>query len=246
VVLLYRGVYAPGGAPLTRLGRYMAALLACGPVAVLSHRSAACLWGMRAGGPLEVTVAGQRGRKVEGIFVHRSTLVEEDRTVESGIPVTTPGRTITDLADVLDRRALERAIDQAAYLQLDCAGVAVVPGRVGSGLLRRVLGEHRPGSTVTRSRLEDMFLGMCRRRGLPAPEVNVYVEGHLADFVWRRKRLVVETDGRQAHARRAAFERDRWRDAELVTAGWRVLRVTYRRLVREDDRVAEQVGSLLT
>ncbi|HYN90445.1 MAG TPA: DUF559 domain-containing protein [Thermoleophilaceae bacterium] len=138
-----------------------------------------------------------------------------------GIPVTSPARTLVDLADVAPRRTLEKAIDEAEYLRLDCTGLAPRHGRCGSGLLKRVLAEHRPGSTRTRSPLEDVFIALCDRHHLPRPEVNVYIEGYECDFVWREQRLIVETDGGAAHGTTRAKKRDPVRDAELMIAGWK-------------------------
>jgi hypothetical protein len=155
--------------------------------------------------------------------------------------VTSPARTLIDIADVVSRRILERAIDEAEYLRLDCTGLAPLHGRRGSGLLAKVLAEHRAGTTRTRTDIEECFLGMCDRYGLPRPEVNAIVDGYEVDFLWRGRRLIVETDGRAAHSTRRAFERDRLKDAELTTSGWRVVRVTYARVTREPRAVAMQL-----
>jgi very-short-patch-repair endonuclease len=163
-------------------------------------------------------------------------------TVKDAIPVTTVARTILDLADVLPRRALERALDEAAYLRLDLEGLEPRRGRRGYGLLTRVLADHEAGSTRTRSDLEELMLSLCWRA---QPEVNQTIEGHEVDFVWRDARLIVETDGWGAHGTRSAFESDRARDAELIAAGWRVVRITKRRLEREPEAVAEQLVRLL-
>jgi very-short-patch-repair endonuclease len=111
--------------------------------------------------------------------------------------------------------------------------------------LASVLAEHEAGSTRTRFDLEERMLALCRRFDLPIPEVNFQVMGYEADFVWRDARLIVETDGWEAHGTRAAFERDRLRDAALVAAGWRVLRITWRRLEREPELVARELQRLL-
>jgi very-short-patch-repair endonuclease len=150
-----------------------------------------------------------------------------------------------DLADHGKRRPLERAIDEAAFLRLDTSGLRPKPGRKGSGLLARVLADHQPGSTLTRSQLEERFLSMCRAHGLAPPEVNRRIEGYEVDFAWRGQRLVVETDGHAAHGTRAAFERDRLKDAELTAAGWRVVRLTHRRLLGQPEAVAAQLLRLL-
>jgi very-short-patch-repair endonuclease len=245
---VHQGVYAVGRPSLTTEGRFLAAVVSCGPGAVLSHFAAAILWALlpERGPRIDVTVPTGGGRRRRGaLIVHRSALPDGDVTVRDGIPVTTPARTLIDLADVLPHRRLERAFDEAAFLRLDPVGLRVIRGRRGAGALRRVLAEHDPGSTRTRSELEERMLELCRRAGLPEPEVNVLIEGHLVDFVWRAARLVVETDGWRAHGTRAAFERDRRRDAELIAADWRPLRVTHGRLEREPDWVAQRIGVAL-
>jgi very-short-patch-repair endonuclease len=165
--------------------------------------------------------------------------------MRDGIPLTSPARTLIDLADVVPRRALERAIDEAHYLGLDLAGLPPRRGRRGFGVLASVLREHQPGSTRTRSGVEERMLALCRREGLPRPRVNSLIEGYEADFSWADQRLIVETDHRQSHSTPGAFERDRLRDADLMVAGWRVLRVTDRRLKTEPRAVARQLRALL-
>lgn len=158
------GVYAVGHLALTRNGRFMAALLACGEGAALSHFSAAVLWGILddRGQAIHVTVEGNR--RCRGVIVHRSPL-EGERVMRQGIVVTTPARTLVDLADVVKRRrTLERAFDEAEYLHLDWRGAAPRRGRRGSGLLASVFVIHEPGSTRTRSDLEERLLELCDQR----------------------------------------------------------------------------------
>jgi very-short-patch-repair endonuclease len=128
---------------------------------------------------------------------------------------------------------------------MDLSELTPRPGRRGAGALRDLLAGHDAGSTRTRSELEERLLALCRRRRLPAPEVNATIAGFEADFVWRERRVIVETDGWRAHGTRAAFERDRRRDADLVAAGWRLLRVSHERLQREPDWVAERIEAAL-
>ncbi len=236
---MHRGVYAVGHLNLTRNAHFMAAVLACGDEAALSHFSAAVLWGLLSTeGKIHVTAPTCRGRS--GLVVHRARL-EGEIAKRAGIPVTTPARTLIDLADVAPRRTLERAIDEAEYLRLDCTGLAPRHGRSGSGRLASVLAVHTAGSTRTRSELEEMFLALCDQHQIPRPEVNVHIEGYECDFVWREQRLIVETDGAAAHGTRAAMKRDPERDADLMVAGWRVWRLTYEQLLREPETVAEQL-----
>jgi very-short-patch-repair endonuclease len=242
---VHRGVYVVGYPHLTRNGGFMAAVLACGEGAALSHFSAAVLWGMLSSeGRIHVTTP--RDREPPGLVVHRARLGGDEVRKRAGITVTAPARTLIDLADVAPRRTLERAIDEAEYLRLDCTGLTPKHGRRGSGTLSSVLAVHRPGSARTRSELEEMFISLCHNHGLPHPEVNVHIEGHECDFVWREQRLIVETDGAAAHSGERRRVRDLERDAELAAAGWRVIRITYERLLREPERVADQVGRALT
>jgi very-short-patch-repair endonuclease len=162
-----------------------------------------------------------------------------------GLAVTTPARTIIDLSDHRPRRELERAIDEAEYLRLDCTGLQPLPGRRGSGRLARILADHAAGSTRTRSELEERFLLLCVEQRLPRPEVNARLHGFEVDFLWRAARLVVELDGHAAHGTRRSFEQDRVRDAELTLAGYVVIRLTWRRLTREPAVVAAQLRRAL-
>jgi Protein of unknown function (DUF559)/Transcriptional regulator, AbiEi antitoxin len=243
---VHKGVYAVGHLALTRHGRFMAAVLACGDGAALSHFSAAVLWRILEGEGQDIHVTAERERKCRGVVVHRAPL-QGERLRRLGIVVTTPARTIIDLADLVPRRRiLERAIDEAEYLRLDWSGAAPRRGRKGSGLLSSVLAVHAPGTTRTLSELEELFLEFCDSTGFPRPEVNRCIEGYLCDFVWREQRLIVETDGEQAHGSARARERDAVRDAELQLAGWMVMRVPYVRLLNDPDGVAAQVGEALT
>ena len=237
---VHQGIYAVGPLDLPRNGHFMAAVLACGDKAALSHFSAAVLWGMLGGGG-KIHVTTPTGRERPGLVVHRARLEESDVTHCAGIAVTKPARTLIDLADVAPRRTLERALDEAEFLRLDCTGLAPKKGRRGGGVLASVLAVHAAGSTRTRSELEEMFLALCDNHGLPRPEVNAQVEGYECDFVWREQRLIVETDGATAHGTTRAMKRDPDRDAELMIAGWRVWRLTYERLLREPGAVAEQL-----
>lgn len=245
---IYQGVYAVGHTNLTREAHLLSAVFACGDQAVLSHKSAAELWRLRPGkGPrVDVTVpsGGTRARR-GAMIVHRSPVPTDHRTVREHIPVTTPIRTIIDLADCSLRRELERAIDEALYLGWDLSSLQPLPGRRGTGLLASVLNAHEPGTTRTRSDFEELFLGLCRQYDLPQPLVNQTIEGYEVDFIWPQARLIVEADGWSAHRSRAAFERDRRRDAALETAGWRVVRITWMRLVREPEAIAVQLARLL-
>jgi very-short-patch-repair endonuclease len=245
---LYRNVYAVGRTDLTLEGRFLSAVLAYGNRAALSHRSAAVLWRItpERGPRIDVSVPSGGSRPRRGpIVVHRSSLPESHTTVRERIPVTTPARTIADLADHATRRELERAIDEALYLGLDLSSLQPLPGRRGAGRLASVLSAHTPGTTRTRSDFEELLLALCADHDLPRPLVNQIVEGYEVDFSWPPARLVVEADSWSAHGRRSAFERDRLRDAELQAAGWRVIRITWWRLTSEPDVLVGQLGRLL-
>jgi very-short-patch-repair endonuclease len=241
-------VFAVGHPAVTQLGRWLAAVLACGPGAVLSHGSAAQLWGLpwRQKGRIDVSVPGTGGRSRRRlVVVHRAPLRTGEVTTKDGISVTSPSRTLVDLADYRRKRPLERAIDEATFLRLEVSGVVPRQGRRGNGLLAEVLARHEPGSTRTKSSLEEAMLALCRRYELRQPAVNAYVEGHESDFVWRAQRLIVEVDSRAAHLTAAAFEKDRARDADLTVAGWRVVRITETRLLTRPEAVGAQLRRLL-
>jgi very-short-patch-repair endonuclease len=246
---VHRGVYAVGHSRLTREGRYLAAVLAYGIGAALSHVCAAVhLRLLQYRSPrIDITVpgGGGRARRRGALIVHRSPLPEQHVTTKHAIPVTTPARTIIDLADYGRRRLVERSIDEAHFLRLDLSGLEPIPGRRGAGLLASILEDHDPGSTGTRNDFEETMYEVCRLGSLPRPLVNHEIEGYEVDFVWVAERLIVETDGWQAHGTRRAFEADRIRDAELTAVGWRVVRITWRRLEREPHAVAAQLARLL-
>ena len=239
---MYRGVYAVGRRTLTREGHWMAAVLACGPGAVLSHLSAAALWGLlrdnRA--KVDVTVPGRTHRSTGDIVVHNvRRLHEDDRDRRDGIPVTSIARTLFDLGEAVPARRQTRAIDEADRLGLfDLREVEAVCersfGRRGLRPMREALRTYRPMAPVTRSELERLFVELCDAAGLPRPAMNLVVAGHEVDASWLDHRLLVEVDSFEFHQGRAAFEADRRRDAGYQREGFRVLRVTDRRL--KDDR----------
>jgi very-short-patch-repair endonuclease len=226
---VHRGVYAVGHAGLTFGGKCMAAALACGVNAVVSHRSAAALWELLppSGGPIHVSVPTDAGRKRRsGLCIHRRPALPLDCMIRRhGIPVTTPAQTIADLRRSVPAAQLRRAIRQAEVLGM----------RTGI----EQAGER------TRSELEHLFLRLCERHGLPRPEVNVRIGPRLVDFLWRDRRLVVETDGYRYHRGRAAFEEDRERDLELRSLGYDVLRFTHRQVTEDPGRVAGMLASAL-
>ena len=228
----------------------MAATFAGGPGAVLSHRSAAALWGILPwDGAVEVT-SGRRLLPRDGLILHSSHLPPDERTLLDGIPVTTVPRTLLDLAAVVTPRRLERALHEAEVLRLaDPLSLSDLlarhPGRRGAAALNAILADAALGTTVTRQELEHDFSALVAEAGLPRPVTNVAVEGHEVDALWREERLIVELDGRAAHGTRRAFEADRARDRALTIAGWRVVRVTWRQLHHDGPALADDLRRLL-
>lgn len=245
---LHRGVYALGHEKLSTRGRWMAAVLACGDGAILSHGSAAALWGLvRPRGPIEIVARNYR--QSPGLMVRRSRIHLDDREEIDAIPVCSVARTLLDLAGIWDEGHVERVWEEADRLGLlELRAMEQIctraQGRRGSGVIRRLLGVARE-PVRTRSPLEDRFAVFCRERGLPAPAFNCLVLDWEVDALWPRERLVVEMDGFSFHGHRAAFERDRARDAVLQVSGYRVLRLTWRRLEEEPLQIAHEIRSLL-
>ena len=248
---VHRGVYAVGHRRLTQRGHWMAAVLACGKSAALSHRSAAALWGLvGARGPSDVTSpCGRPGR--EGIRLHRGRLRADERTARDGIPVTTVARTLLDLAEVFDADRLRRAMEEADRLNLLQVPALVRvcdrgAGRRGVGVCRSAVAFLKTAPRA-RTPLEGRFLEFCRRHlgDLPAPHTNVLVLGREVDAYWPAQCLVVEMDSWQFHRHRAAFEDDRARDVAFRVAGYSVVRLTDRRLRREPEDVAAELRELL-
>ena len=226
---VHRGVYAVGHSKLSFEGWCMAAVLALGEGAAVSHQSAA---GFGACFPPQPDPSispfrGRRPRRRRGIRIHRSsTLIAGVTTRRKGIAVTKPARTLQDLRRTVPqpvyRRAVRRALD-----------------------LRLIRSDQVSEPDLTRSELERLFLGICRRHRLPQPEVNAAVGPYEVDFLWRDRRVVVETDSWRHHGDRTAFERDRARDAHLQSLGFRVLRFTYRQLIHDRTSVVAALRDLL-
>jgi len=254
---VHAGVYAVGHPRITRDGRDLAAVLACGPGAGLSHRSAGARRGLRPSSRavVDVITSRQGGRRRAGIDAHVSaTLLPRDFSDVDGIRCTSVARTLLDLGAILPQREIERAFDRAEVLEvLDARQIEDVLARAGrhrgARVLRTVLDEHVAGSTLTRTKLEEAFLAICREVGLPRPAVNVWIPieplGYEADFLWRDRGLIAEVDGRNVHATRRAFEHDRRRDQQLMLAGFRVVRFTWRQVEREPRAVATAMRALL-
>ena len=249
---LFRGVYGVGPISVPHQ-RHAAAVLACGETAVLSHRSAAAVWKLlpHRPGDVPVEVSIQRGYRSPGSVVRvyqTSALSADERTVLEGIPITTPARTLLDIASTVTIGKLEAALARAS--RRGFTGAEEVwellnryPRRRGAPRLRELLA-HGNGAP-TRSEAEARFLTLVRRAQLPRPHVNVAVEGYEVDFLWRRQRFVVEIDGFRFHSSAGAFERDRRRDAVLAAAGFRVVRVTWRQLTEEPEALLVRLAQVL-
>jgi very-short-patch-repair endonuclease len=248
---LHPGVYAVGHMLVPREGRWLAAVLAAGADAVLSHRSAAALWGIRRyeGWP-EITVRpGQRQGR--GVVARRSSLQPDEVTEERGIPTTTVTRTLLDLGSVLNDRQLEKAIREAEYLRLfDLTQLTRLldrhKRRKGTAALRKAITSASESRNRTRSDLEDLFIDLLLKANLPTPELNGTLELDAMtiepDAIWRDRKLIVELDSWGAHGTRGAFERDRERDLALAAAGWVCVRITWRRL---EDGIPQDLRTLL-
>ncbi len=248
---IHRGVYAVG--PLDRRGYWMAAVLACGEGALLSHRDGAMLWNLRPANrmAIDVTTPGARGRRRSRITVHGTVrLHPDDRAEVEGIPVTSVPRTLLDLAEVVPlehvRRAYEAAerhelLDMQAMNEL----VSRSNGRRGLAALLALLDYDPSPGVRSKSDLESRFLDLVREAGLPLPQLNVSVEGFMVDAYWPPGRLVVELQSWEHHAHRQAFERDNERFARLQVAGYTVLPLTYRQLRDQSDWVIRIIGGRL-
>ena len=254
---VHQGVYAFGHPVLSRKGHLIAAVLACGPSAVLSHRSAAHLheilddsrnW-------VDVVAPNRRGRAPDGIRAHRDgTLTPTDRVMIDGIPCTSIARTLLDIAATESPRTLRYAVTQAEVEEVfDLTEVVELlkrsKGRRGVARLRSAIEHHDPQEQEARLELEKKLLRLIKRAGL-RPEVNghLLVQGIslMPDFIWRDARLIVEADSRRVHGTVTAFEKDRLRDQRLAAAGWTVIRVTWHQVTNEPERLVQTLRKLLS
>jgi Transcriptional regulator, AbiEi antitoxin/Protein of unknown function (DUF559) len=246
LIPVYAGVYAVGSVNITPLGRATAAILACGDRAVLSHGSAATLWGFNKYWEMPFEVTAPTVRTHRGIKVHRSrTLTRRDITRQLGVRATTPERTTLDIAPRLTQKRLTRVVNDArlaGFLHLnDLADVLDRnPTHPGTKRLRPFVETPR---NPTRSPLEDDFVAFCERYGLPAPVVNTYILGYEVDALFPVERVIVELDGERFHGDR--FEGDRDRDADLLAAGYPTVRVTHKRMKRNPDHEAHRLNEIL-
>jgi very-short-patch-repair endonuclease len=251
---IHRGVYAVGHRQLRREGHWLAAVLAAGPGAALSHRAAAALHRISAssGTKIDVTSPAQRAQPT-GVRAHRSILDANDVTTVDAIPATTVARTLLDLAGTVAPDRLRKALNEADRLHLlDIKEIHAViertKGRRGTSqrALKTALSDlAQHGTTLTRSHLEDAFLTVIRAAHLPKPQTNAYIEGMEVDALWREQRLVAELDGYAHHHRPHAFQQDRERDAQLLLNGYRVIRFTHHDVTRRPGYVARTLREAL-
>jgi very-short-patch-repair endonuclease/predicted transcriptional regulator of viral defense system len=254
LIRLHRGVYAVGHEQLRKEGRWLAAVLAVGSEAVLSHRDAAGLHGIRPANRQKIDVTTpRRGRgSQQRIEVHPAVLDPLDVTKLNNIPVTNLARTLIDLAGVVPRDHLAKALNRAELnrvLDMNAIEMALerIRGRPGPGqaALRSALADLADhGPALTRSELEDRFLALIAARNLPRPKMNFHVEGHEFDAVWPERKLAVELDGYAHHRDKPTFQRDREKGNALTRAGWKLLRYTYDDVVRNPARVAAELRDL--
>ncbi len=249
---LHRGVYQVGPV-LAPSGRLLAATLACGRQGIVADWSAAVVWRVREGSdgePVHILLVGGGGRSRPGIRVRRVRRLDPDeRTCVDGIPVTTPARTLLDLAAVAGAGELERAVARAERERLVSrdqlrAMLLRGAGRPGAPALRALLSQ-AGGPALTRSEAEALFLKLIREASLPLPETNVVVGGYELDFLWRKQRIAVEVDGYRYHGTRRRFEADRRRATRLAALGIQVIPVTYRQIVEQRTATAVQIGNAL-
>jgi predicted transcriptional regulator of viral defense system len=249
---VHHGVYAVGHTVLRPEGRRLAAVLACGEGAVLSHRSAAAHWGLLTTSAARIDVTVPRAARAGNaeLRLHRSrSLIACDTTTHQGIPITSVARTLLDLAATVRPDRLERALAQAEHLELyDHTAITELLARANGHRGRKALTEATAlEPKLTRSEWEVRMLRLVRAAALPEPLVNLpfdvpdYGECR-PDFHWPLHRLIVETDGWRTHRTRAAFESDRAKDAALTAAGYRVVRFTWR---TPDATIVRRLRALL-
>jgi very-short-patch-repair endonuclease len=247
---LHAGVYAVGHWALTSASHDLAAVLACGPRALLSHRAAGRRLGLLRSGATEIEVTAPRsvGPK-PGISVHRTRLIHpDDRTIIDGIPTTSVARTLVDLADALNDSLLAAAVNEAEVQRLfDLnaieATIERLPGRSGRHRLARVLAAYTDPPGYSPTEAERLFLRLCEDHRLPRPQ-RIAAAGYELDFYWADARLAVEVDGGAFHRTRRAFHEDRRRDRRLAAHGIQVARVPWRDLADGDSELAAELEAI--
>ncbi|HEX3976606.1 MAG TPA: DUF559 domain-containing protein [Solirubrobacteraceae bacterium] len=249
---IHRSVYAVGHTRLTAKGRWMSAVLACGPGAVLSHVDAAALHDLRRIGSGKISVTAPSRHNLPGIRSHYvRTWHAQDSTVMDGIPVTSLARTYLDLAEILTQNRLIEALEAGQrQSKLDVAALHAVmarnPGRHAIEPLTAAVAELTDDPPLIQSPAEQAFRELIRNHHLPQPQFNVYVEGELVDAVWWEQRLVVEVDGWNFHRSKRSFANDRQRDRKLIRARFRAARFTSDEVVFEPAAVGAELSELLS
>lgn len=253
LIPLHRAVYAVGHDRLTRYGYWMGAVLAAGPNAVLSHRDAAALHGLRPPGNHRRThvTTPARAQGTPKLQLHHTTVLDRRRDVAAvaGLPATSVARTLVDLAGVVPQQQLAKALEEAERQR-------ILDVRAIEDCLRRTSARHGRGHAAitaalerlattnvqfTRSPLEDALLPLLDAHGLPRPATNMWIGDMEVDACWPDHRVIAELDGWGTHSTRDAFVRDRMRTNELQTNGWLVLRFTHGQVTREPDAVAHTI-----
>jgi very-short-patch-repair endonuclease len=245
-------VFAVGHPVLEPLGFETAALLYAGDDAVLSHASAAWLWGLCGGSPdrVSVTVARRKVRHRPGVRLHQvASLDGRDARLQHGLPVTAPARALIDFAADQSDGVVAAALNEARVLKLVTdadlrAALDRCQGRTGTARVNALLAAER-GPALTRSEAERVLKQLLEAGQLPLPQFNVWVHGKLVDALWPAERLIVETDGYRFHGHRAAFENDRLRDQRLAAEGYLVMRITWRQLTGEPMAVLARLAQAL-
>jgi very-short-patch-repair endonuclease len=251
LIPLHRAVFAVGHRRLTSKGRWMAAVLASGPDAVLSHAAAAALHNLRNAPQGLIDVTSPQRRKVEGVRTHWArTLDPADVTIVDAIAVTTVARTLLDEAETLSAQRLRSRLEATLRQNLfDLHAIEPTldrnPGRHGAPKLKAALAALEDIAPWTQSEKEQHLLELVREHGLPEPRANVIVNGETVDFHWPQAKLIVEVDGFEWHKTRTAFENDRRRDAKLQALGYRVLRFTARRITEDPAGAAREIEAVL-
>jgi very-short-patch-repair endonuclease len=248
----YPSVYLVGRDSLEPFGEEMGAVLYYRGHAVLSHRTAAYMWDLLdvRSDELSLTIVGMDRHPRPGLRLHRvGSLDRDDLRVRDGLPLTSPARTLVDLAHESSGAELEEALGAALGRRLAhpdevCAELERIPRRPGAARLRQLL-KFEEDTGFARSKTERRLRHLLRLADLPLPMINVRLHGFLVDFLWAEARLIVEVDGYEVHKNRAAFERDRRRDQILMAAGYRVIRVTWRQLRDEPMAVIARLAQAL-
>jgi very-short-patch-repair endonuclease len=252
---IHRGVYAVGHRKLTLKGIWLAAVLAVGADALVSHRAGLALWDLRRSesGLIDVTVPGSSGKPgPKGVRVHTTlSMCPHDVAVIDGIPVTSLAWTVIDYAGIADQRQVRLVLEalerRRIYIGRELDELLErTPNRKGARTTRAAIAEIAGPAPWHQSVLEETFHELIRASDLPDYEANVFVEGELVDALWRQERVIVELDGFAFHKSRAQFEADRRRDAKLTVAGYKVLRITQQRLQNEPEAVLDDLRALLS